>query len=102
MEDTNILLQELRNLRTEVQEFRDEVIEWRQAIGERTARNEEVIKRAIVGNGQPSDLKQLGDRITVLERGHWRFAGILGACSAFFSVVVAVAIEFIKRKLSGQ
>lgn len=102
MEDTNILLQELRGLRNEVQEFKNEVLEWRQAIGERTAALEVVIKRAILGNGQPSDLKQLGDRITVLERGHWRFGGILVACSAVFSAILAFSIEYLKHKVFGH
>jgi len=101
MEDNNILLEELRGLRGEVQEFRGEVIEWRQAIGERTAALETHIKRAIIGNGTPSELQQLKDRIALLERGHWKFAGILAACSAFFSIAIALAIEIAKHKLSS-
>ena len=99
MEETSILLQELRCLRNEVQEFKGEVLEWRQAIGERTAALEVIIKRAILGNGQPSDLKQLDNRITVLERGHWRMGGMLVACSAVLSVASAFAIEYVKKLL---
>lgn len=59
-----LLLQEFR-------EFRAEMSEWRQETGERLAKLETQVKHGISGNGQPSRLSVVETRVDGLERWRW-------------------------------
>ena len=69
MEDmTSLLLQEIRGLREDLSEFKDEVASWRQDQGERIVKIETVVKPALMSNGQPSQMSALDARVTALEK----------------------------------
>ena len=91
----NVILDEIRAVRDEVREFRKDVQEWRQETGERIATIESQIKPAILGNGQPSRLSQIDDRVTALERSYWKMVGMASASGA----LVALAIDVARKKL---
>ena len=69
MEDmTSVLLQEIRGLREELREFKDEVASWRQDVGERLVKVETVVKPALMTNGQPSQISVIDARLTSIEK----------------------------------
>ena len=91
----SLILDEIRAVRDEMREFRSDVNAWRQETGERIAKLEAQVKPAIIGNGQPSRLAQIDDRVTALERHHWRLAGAASAAGA----IVALLVDVVRKKL---
>lgn len=90
-ETAQVLLQEFR-------EFRNDITEWRQDTGERVAALEATIKPAIQGNGQPSRLTAVESRVTELEHRRWKHDGMVVALWAVFTA----AWEFVKLKITGH
>ncbi len=72
-----LLLTEFRSFRdTEWREFRVSVSAWQQETGERVAQLETQVKAGVTGNGQPSRLALVEQRVTSLERFRWYLAGV--------------------------
>lgn len=73
-----LLLQEFRAFRdTEFCEFREDVASWRQDSGERLAKLENEVKSGISGNGQPSRLTLIEDKVESLQHDRWKFTGFV-------------------------
>jgi hypothetical protein len=87
------ILDEIRAVRSELQDFRRDVQSWQQDTGERVQALESVTKPAIVGNGQPSKMSILDARITILERGKYWLAGVC-SCSG---LVGGILFELVRK-----
>lgn len=73
---TSVLLAEIRGLREELRELKDEVASWRQDQGERLVKVETVVKPALISNGQPSQISVLDGRVTALEKSWGKMAAV--------------------------
>lgn len=71
---------------TEWREFRESVSAWQQETGERIAQLEIQVKSGITGNGQPSRLAAVEQRVRSLEWARW-YVG--GAVIAFWTALTA-------------
>ena len=80
--------EDMRELRESFEAFRAESVE-------KVTRLETQVKPAIIGNGQPSRLALAEDRISNLEKFHWKLAGIASASG----VVIAFLVEVVRKKL---
>jgi hypothetical protein len=82
------LLKEFRAFRdTEWREFRVSVSAWQQETGERITRLETQVKAGVTGNGQPSRLAVVEQRVRSLEWVRW-YVG--GAVIAIWTTLTAV------------
>jgi len=90
-ETMEVLLQEFCD-------FRADISERRQDIGERVATVEAVVRPAIQGNGQPSRLTRAEEQIRELEHRRWKHDGMV----AGLWVAATAAWEFIKYKMTGH
>ncbi len=70
----DLILEELRGLRAEFNAFSLDT-------GERVASLEIQVKHGISGNGQPSRLQVVEDRVESLSVWRWRIVGICGGAS---------------------
>lgn len=75
-EMTSLILTEIRGLREELREFKEEVNDWRQDQGERLVKVETVVKPALMSNGQPSQISVLDGRVTALEKSWGKLAAV--------------------------
>jgi hypothetical protein len=89
MEDT-ILAEVL----TEVRGLRSEVAEWRQEMGERLAITETKVTD-LYGNGQAGRVSKLESRLTAIERIRWKVTGILVALWAVVTAASSFAAKYI-------
>jgi len=97
MEDQQ-LVEEIRGLRVEIQEFRSDVASWRQDTGERIATIESQLRPAILGNGQPSRLAVVEKQVGELNQARYTQGGIVAALSALWAVIV-FGLPYIRAKL---
>jgi hypothetical protein len=86
-----LVLQEIRGVRDDLQAFKNEVSEWKQELGERVASVETTIRPAIQGNGQPSRLSAVETRVTALEKMWWK---AIGAAVAVWTILTT-ALHFL-------
>ena len=89
---TQLLLAEIL---TEVRGCREDIKEQ----AEKISALEATTYPALKNNGQPSRLSAVETRVTDLERGHWRLAGLLAGISLFASTLLTVSIEYVKTRL---
>lgn len=82
-----LILAEMRGLRSELGEFRVEVHEWQQATGERVATLETQVKTGITGNGQPSRLAVVEKSVQSLQWMRAKVIGIAVGVSGTVSVI---------------
>jgi hypothetical protein len=91
-----LLLQEFRSFRdTEFREFREDIASWRQNSGERLAKLESEVKSGVSGNGQPSRLAIVEDRVDALQRDRWFGAGVVAAISSGLTLGCGYALRMI-------
>lgn len=90
-----LILAEMRGLRSELGEFRAEVHEWQQAAGERVAALEIQVKSGITGNGQPSRLAVVEKSVQSLQWVRAKIIGIAVGVSGAVSIVGWVITRFI-------
>lgn len=88
---TSVLLQEIRGLREEMREFKDEVASGRQDQGERLVKVETVVKPALINNGTPALINQIEERVSALEK----LAGKVLAVAAALWGVAEVGLHFL-------
>jgi hypothetical protein len=83
-----LLLQEFRAFRdSEFREFKDDVATWKQDSGARIATLESDVKAGIKGNGQPSRMSIVEEKVSRLERFKWQ---VTSAGAALWTVVETV------------
>ena len=87
------IIDAIDKLDAKFEEFRRDMKEWQQETGERVQALESVTKPAIIGNGQPSKLATLENRIRVLENGYMKAIG----ASSVSGAVVALAFELVRK-----
>lgn len=93
---SSVLLQEFRAFRdAEFRVFRDELTAWKQEVGERLASLEADVKSGIKGNGQPSRLTTVEERLTELQRVRWKAVGAFVAVWALFTTALTTALHFV-------
>jgi hypothetical protein len=83
---TSVLLQEIRGMREEMREFKDEVASWRQDNGERLVKVETVVKPALMTNGQPSQISLIDNRVSALEKSWTRVVAVGAAVWALITL----------------
>ena len=87
---TQILLQEFRSFRDqEFRAFRGDLSEWQQQTGERVASLESDVKQGIRGNGQPSRLAEVEEKVAMLEKWKWYLMGAWVVVAAAISTVTS-------------
>jgi hypothetical protein len=91
----NLILEEIRAVRTEMQDLRKDMQGWQQDTGERIATIESQIKPTIIGNGQPSRLAVVEEQVDELRRDRWRLTGAASAGGA----IIGVVIDLARKKL---
>jgi hypothetical protein len=91
MDQIEIVLGEVRALRDDVRELRDELSTNAEATSSRLTQLETWVKPALVNNGQPSRIAALEARVAALER-HWTKVVAVG--SALWAAL-ALALRFL-------
>lgn len=94
MEDSQLLAEILNEVRACRQDIREQA--------ERLSTLEATTYPALRNNGQPSRLAQVENRVTDLERKHWRFVGWLSGIYLAVSLAAAFVIEYVKAKFLGH
>lgn len=84
----NVILDEIRAVRTELSDMRKDVQSWQQDTGERIATIESQIKPTIIGNGQPSRLAMVEEQVDELRRDRWRLTGAASAAGAILGLLL--------------
>ncbi len=72
----NLITDALNRISDKQDELAANLNEWRQELSERTSKLEAVVKPALQGNGTPSEIYQIKERVTTLEEKGWLFSGI--------------------------
>ncbi|MGA3370677.1 MAG: hypothetical protein ABSC48_02835 [Terracidiphilus sp.] len=72
----NFITDALNRISDKQDELAANLNEWRQEISERTSKLEAVVKPALQGNGTPSEIFQIKERVTTLEEKGWLLSGI--------------------------
>src|ERR1035441_2238624 len=70
----NIITDALNRISDKQDELAANLNEWRQELSERTSSLEAVVRPALMGNGTPSEIFQIKERVTTLEERDWRFS----------------------------
>jgi hypothetical protein len=87
-----LILDELKELRDDLRDFRGEVAGWKAESGERLATLETQVKD-VVGNGQPGRMTIAEEAIGALQR--WRY-WVLGGAAGVSGVVSVVAWVIVR------
>jgi hypothetical protein len=93
-DDTQLMNQIL----TEMRELRGQVQDWRVNEAERLSKLEEQVRTGISGNGQPSRLAVVEDRVEALQRDRWFGAGIVAAMSS----ALTLGGGYLLRLITGR
>jgi hypothetical protein len=72
----NLITDALNRISEKQDELAANLNEWRQELSERTSKLEAVVRPALQGNGTPSEIFQIKERVTTLEERDWRFSGV--------------------------
>jgi hypothetical protein len=92
------LLTEFRSFRdTEWREFRDQVMIWQNDTAQRVAKLESEVKAGLIGNGTPSRLNVLEDKVSDLTKYKYWLLGVTAGVSAIVSIVAACVGFLLKH-----
>jgi hypothetical protein len=83
MDTSQLMLEELRELKQEFKEFRQAMQPWMIDTGQRLT--------AVETNCDACGIKEVKERLEGVERWHWRVAGAWGAIGGAFTALLGLA-----------